>query len=92
VLFVFFLVLVLLVVAAGFLAVLSAGAGAVCASNGEPVRLKLRLTRHPSQDLRQGKLNLKNILNALQSIKTMQIIYLALILKLVFYRFLLKFY
>jgi hypothetical protein len=91
-LLVFFLVLVLLVVAVGFFAALSADVGVVCASNGEPARLRLRLTRHPSQDFRQGKLNLKNILNALQSIKTMQIIYLALILKLVFYRFLLKFY
>jgi len=34
--------------------------------------------------LRQDKLNLKVILGALQSIKTRQIIYLALILKLSF--------
>jgi len=86
VLLVFFLALLVpLVVAAGFLAALSAEAGAVCASSGEPAQLKLRLIRHPSQDFRQGKRNLKNILSALQSIKTMQILYLALILKPVFY-------
>jgi hypothetical protein len=86
VLLVFFLALLVpLAVAAGFLATLSTEAGAVCASSGKPAQLKLRLTRHPSQDFRQGKRNLKNILSALQSIKTMQIIYLALILKPVFY-------
>jgi hypothetical protein len=85
VLLVFFLALVALVAAAGFFAALSAVVGAVCASNGELARLRLRLTRQPSQDFRQGKSNLKNILNALLSIKTMQIIYLALILKPVFY-------
>jgi hypothetical protein len=58
---------------------------AVCARSGVPAKARLRLTRHPSQYFLQGKLNLKHIPNALQSIKTMQIIYLALILKLVFY-------
>jgi hypothetical protein len=85
VLLVFFLALALPVVAAGFLAVLSTGAAAVCASMGELAMVKLKLTSPTSHDFRQGKLNLKNILRALQSIKTMQIIYLALILKLVFY-------
>jgi hypothetical protein len=90
--FVFFLALVLPAVAAGFLTALSTGAVAVCASNGELATVRLRLTSHPNQDFRQGKLNLKNILHALQSIKTMQIIYLALILKLDFYGFPLNFY
>jgi len=92
VLFVFFLALVLLAVAAGFFTVLSTGAVAICASIGELAAVRLRLTSHTSQDFRQGKLNLKNILRALQSIKTMQIIYLALILKLDFYGFHLNFY
>ena len=82
---VFFLVFALLVVATGFLTVVSAASVAVCARSGAPAKVKLRLTRHPSQDFLQGKLNLKHILNALQSIKTMQIIYLALISNLVFY-------
>jgi hypothetical protein len=91
-LLVFFLALVLLaVVAAGFLTALSAD-DAVCASSGEPAKTKLRLTKYCSQDFLQDKLNFKNILSALQSIKTMQIIYLALILKLVFYPDTLNFY
>jgi hypothetical protein len=91
-LLVFFLALVLPAVVVGFLTALSTGAGAVWASKDELVTVRLRLISQPSQDFRQGKLNLKNILRALQSIKTMQIIYLALILKLVFYRFHLNFY
>lgn len=84
VLLVFFLALVVAVVTTGFLAALFAGAATVCASSGEPAKTMLRLTTYCSQCLRQDKLNFKNILSALQSIKTMQIIYLALILKLVF--------
>jgi hypothetical protein len=92
-LLVFFLALVLLgEVAAGFLAALSAEVEAVCASSGEPPKTKLKLTKYCSHDFLQDKLNFKNILSALQSIKTMQIIYLALILKPVFYFKRLNFY
>lgn len=82
-----FLGFVLVAAAAGFLSVLALVSASAWANDGELAAIKQRLKANPNQDLRQDKLNLKTILSALLSIKTMRIIYLAWILKPKFYTF-----